>query len=347
VFLASPSDVTEERDRARKVIEELPHRPAFVGRVTLRAVSWDDARAPVPMRAADPPQASLMKDLPPPSACDLTFVILWSRMGTALSPDFARDSGRAYASGTEWEYWNAREAKPEDVYVYRRTAPPPTGAAAHADEARRQLEALELFLHNFRNADGSYSGGLNTYADEADFELQFRLHLERLVSRKLDQTHAARTATARAETEEVKRTAARTRYKALFGVLAVGALVAIAAWMTRPKPQVSLTGVQALLRDDERSPLMLEARYRASMVASDQEAFLQLDDEESFSAPLYQIKLAEKEQVQAIFVPAGSLNGLRRGVERWQGWARIVVLEGGEETNATSAVLPIKAELEK
>jgi len=87
IFLSSPGDVADERTYARQIIdEELAKKPAFRGKFTFDAVSWDDPNAPVPLEATITPQAEVNRQLPRPSACGI--VILWARMGTSLPKEF-------------------------------------------------------------------------------------------------------------------------------------------------------------------------------------------------------------------------------------------------------------------
>jgi hypothetical protein len=139
VFLSSPGDVADERGLARRVLkDELPYDPLLQGRVTFEVISWDDPTARIPLLANLTPQESVNRGMPKPSACDVVVVILWSRMGTPLSPEIRRTVpvpslegtpwADCYLSGTEWEYEDAlastNDPKPATL-VYRRTEDPP------------------------------------------------------------------------------------------------------------------------------------------------------------------------------------------------------------------------------
>src|SRR5688572_5239685 len=111
VFVSSPGDVADERAIARHVIESvLPQRPALKGRVYLKVVAWDHPEGGVAMAAGLTPQEVVNRGLAKPSDCDLTIVILWSRMGTPLPIEYRKDDGSPYLSGTEWEYEDALKA---------------------------------------------------------------------------------------------------------------------------------------------------------------------------------------------------------------------------------------------
>ena len=74
--------------------------------------------APAQMDARFTPQQAVDRSLPTPADCDLTIVLLWSRMGTPLTE--TRADGTPYLSGTEWEFETALAAN-KAVYLYRRS----------------------------------------------------------------------------------------------------------------------------------------------------------------------------------------------------------------------------------
>jgi hypothetical protein len=123
IFLSSPGDVAEERELARRLLkDELPYDPLLRGRITFDVFSWDDPAAGVPLLATMTPQEAVNR-VDRPAYCDITAVILWSRLGSPLRTDaFRKPSGEPYWSGTEWEYEDAHAAGRE-VLVYRRTEP--------------------------------------------------------------------------------------------------------------------------------------------------------------------------------------------------------------------------------
>jgi hypothetical protein len=123
IFISSPGDVGDERKAAREIIESLPRDPAYRGKITSEAIAYDDPDAPSPMPAGITPQLGVNYYKGPASACDLTIVILWSRLGTPVSADCLRSDGSRYESGTVSEYENALAAGKE-VWVFRRTEKP-------------------------------------------------------------------------------------------------------------------------------------------------------------------------------------------------------------------------------
>lgn len=108
IFFSSPRDASEDckvaLDAVRSVQAEFPD-------TWLYPYAWDSDSNDYPLLATRSPQASVNEAVPTPSQCDIVVVILWSRIGTPLRlQEFRKDDGSAYASGTEWEFEDARRA---------------------------------------------------------------------------------------------------------------------------------------------------------------------------------------------------------------------------------------------
>jgi len=180
IFLASPGDVAEERKLAHQVIDALPYDPALRGKITVEIVAWD--KFGPPMQAGLTPQEAINQGMSTPSQCDIVLVILWSRIGTALPPDYAKPDDSPYLSGTEWEYWDALNAyqiqgKPI-VLVYRRSEKLLIDPdAPDAEEKFQQRKKLNAFFDGCKNPDGSHRDGLNDYDTPAQFKELLARHL--------------------------------------------------------------------------------------------------------------------------------------------------------------------------
>ncbi|MFN8420593.1 MAG: SUMF1/EgtB/PvdO family nonheme iron enzyme [Anaerolineae bacterium] len=192
IFLSSPGDVGEERTAAIKVIEELCFDPLLRGQVTLEAVAWDRKGASVPLVANVTPQEAINQGLAKPSQCDIVIVIFWSRMGTPLPPEYAKQDGSRYLSGTEWEYEEAVNAAKQNsgkpsVLVYRRTEEP---VISLRDPLRghkiEQWERVEDFFSRFYNPDGSIRQGYHQYEKPVEFSELLELHLKTLIQRQFN-----------------------------------------------------------------------------------------------------------------------------------------------------------------
>ena len=186
VFVSSPGDVGDERRRAHAVLLRVPEALGAAGRLEIEPVQWDDKVTPVPLEAGRSPQASVDDYKPLPSECDLTIVVLSTRLGSpAVRPD-----GTRIASGTVAEFESAlRAGKP--VFVYRsQQALSVLATEPRADQDARveQFRAVAAFFDaHFRNAAGELTGGYNDYEDAEAFEQLLAKHVQAFAQRKLDE----------------------------------------------------------------------------------------------------------------------------------------------------------------
>ena len=97
IFISSPGDVVEERELARKVIEQLRRR--YSGRLDLKAVLWEDMPLEADISFTEGIDLVLSD-----SGIDIAVFILWSRLGSPTGAFFARPDGSEYRSGTEREF---------------------------------------------------------------------------------------------------------------------------------------------------------------------------------------------------------------------------------------------------
>jgi hypothetical protein len=189
VFLSSPGDVAEERRLAREVMSELERSHLLRGRIRFDVVAWDDAYAATPMDAGQSPQESVNRFAGRPADCDLTILIIWSRLGTPL-PASLRHELEGTETGSTWEFHDAvRHGRP--VFVYRRTETPEAGADdPDREQRRRQLLDVDRFFASLKNADGSIRSGTNEYREPLAFRQMLRQHLEAFISERLSRDDA-------------------------------------------------------------------------------------------------------------------------------------------------------------
>lgn len=201
IFISSPGDVVAERDLARKLVQALPRTAPYRGKITTDAIAYDDPDAPSPMPAGINPQVAVDRYKGPAGQCDLTVVILWSRLGTPVSAEIVRRDGSRYESGTVSEYENALAAG-KDVWLFRRTEKPrfdiDLDDAAIA-ELKAQYRAVDHFIARLTNADGSAAGGRHEYATPQEFESLLRKLLEAYFTARLDNLATAAGAPAGAQ----------------------------------------------------------------------------------------------------------------------------------------------------
>ncbi|MBL8659397.1 MAG: hypothetical protein JNM75_06535 [Rhodospirillales bacterium] len=203
IFLSSPGDVATERDLARALIKDvLPVEPFIRNKTAFDVISWDDPHASVAMPAHLTPQEAVNRGLPKPCECDIVVVIMWGRMGTPLSPDFKKENGEPYLSGTEWEYENAiaaaRQGGNPIVLLYR-CAQQPVGSFddPELNTKLEQYRKVQGFFARFSNPDGSFGASVHSYATPEQFRDQLYQHLKDIVHRLLEPgTDLAKAATA-------------------------------------------------------------------------------------------------------------------------------------------------------
>lgn len=234
VFLSSPGDLPEERRLARQVMEALGRSHLLRGRIRFEVVAWDDEHAASPMDASEPPQTSVNRYTGRPAECDLTLVILWSRIGTRLPAGLSRPDGSPFESGTVWEYEDAMAAgKP--VFVYRRTEKVQIDIDdPNYAKKRAQYAGVEGFFDRFANPDDSLKAGFNVYATPAEFERILRQHLEAFVSSRLSNATTS-------ETQEVKLDSRAAERLSDRPVIADGTGRSESAEAKRPAPEATNT----------------------------------------------------------------------------------------------------------
>src|SRR5262245_51527092 len=151
VFVSSPGDVGAERGVALAVAERLQFE--FRGQVQLETYLWERSL----LRATDTFQSQIL-DI---QEADLALFILWARMGTPLPLEqFSRSDGSQYASGTEYEFEQARAShdtrRTPEILCYLKTAEVRLSMRDRAlrDEQVAELDKVSSFVDKwFRNAD--------------------------------------------------------------------------------------------------------------------------------------------------------------------------------------------------
>lgn len=98
IFISSPGDVAEERQRAQEVIGQLQAR--YRGRFRLVPVLWED----LPLGAGQSFQEGIDLVVSEGQGIDIAVFILWSRLGSPLGSRILRADGNEYRSGTEREF---------------------------------------------------------------------------------------------------------------------------------------------------------------------------------------------------------------------------------------------------
>jgi formylglycine-generating enzyme required for sulfatase activity len=189
IFLSSPGDVAEERTQARELLLGLERGPFVRGRIHIDVVSWDDPHAPAAMDGRYTPQQAVDRNLPTPDQCELTVVLLWSRMGTPLTE--TRADGTPYLSGTEWELEKALGAgKP--VLLYRRSSKALLDPDdPEVDDKLAQKRRVDTFFAGLKRDDGAMTMAYATYASSEELLTRLRQNVESYLANRLDDATGA------------------------------------------------------------------------------------------------------------------------------------------------------------
>jgi len=188
IFVSSPGDVEEERQRSQRVIEQLAQE--FGNQVSLQPFFWEAE----PLLATD----TFQKQIITPAECDIFLCILWSRLGTRLPPEITRADGSRYDSGTQYEFENAaqgfRDKGSPRMLVYRKLAEPQISLSDRDEVMARlqQKEALDRFIAEwFESPEGEgFVAAFHGFAASDEFEEKLLGHLRKLVVTTLHETHA-------------------------------------------------------------------------------------------------------------------------------------------------------------
>ena len=193
IFISSPGDVSQERERAREVIESLRRR--YARHFTLKPVFWED----LPLE----PDTSFQQGIDlvlSEQGVDIAVFILWTRLGTPLGALIRKPDGSEYRSGTEREFdlmlrarvqTREKEGQPRPsllVYTRRDDASfAETLRAARGTAEQQKLllqkQLVESFLaETFQDQDtGTNIGAYFPFDRPVTFSQRLRVHLQTLL----------------------------------------------------------------------------------------------------------------------------------------------------------------------
>ena len=189
IFISSPGDVAEERERARQVVQGLRRR--YARHFELLPVLWED----MPLGLETGFQEGIDLLLSRDRGVDIAVFILWSRLGSALGGYFQRPDGRTYRSGTERELdmmLQARDAQAglrPHILAYMRQDEATFDESlrgktpAEKEEALRQRKLVASFIEEeFHDAEtGTNIRAYHTYQRPQFFSERLRIHLQEIL----------------------------------------------------------------------------------------------------------------------------------------------------------------------
>ncbi|WP_024335512.1 nSTAND1 domain-containing NTPase [Desulfotignum balticum] len=193
IFISSPGDVQEEREKAREVIRRLQRR--YLGRLELLSLLWED----LPLSADTSFQEGIDWVISHDRGIDIAVFILWSRLGSPLGKRITRTDGSLYRSGTEREFdlmLRARDACLEkegpgrpQILAYFRSDEEGFHRIQRGKSTRdlkqmvEQREQVEHFIQeHFYDADtGTNIRAFHSFDAPATFANRLRVHLQNVL----------------------------------------------------------------------------------------------------------------------------------------------------------------------
>ena len=193
VFISSPGDVLAERSLALSLLTGLSRQFNVRDDVSIKSVAWDDPLAPTPMALGQGAQTAVDVYQGRASECDLTIVMLWSRLGSV--PAETRPDGSHYASGTAYEIESALGAGRE-VWIFRRGQKPQLDIDdPQYPEKLKQYRAVGDYLDSLGRGQAAASASPTVYTTPEDFGQKLEPLLRQFVNLRLrQQADAANTA---------------------------------------------------------------------------------------------------------------------------------------------------------
>jgi len=196
IFISSPSDVEEERNRARQVIDDLKDR--YDPFLQLCPVFWED----LPLESNMPFQQGIDLVLSKDGGVDIAIFILWARIGSPLGKTILKQDGSPYLSGTEREFDLMVQAKEKSggerpsILFYNRKDDGSfverlrsREAPEQAELALQKMQAENFMVEHFRDGEtGVNMRAFHQFDRPVTFTERLYKHLETLLNQMVDGT---------------------------------------------------------------------------------------------------------------------------------------------------------------
>jgi hypothetical protein len=185
VFVGSPGDVEEERERAFQIIERLNRDPLLPEAWRIEGIGWDKNHYPRISWLS--PQEAIHRGIAQPAACDIAVFIFWSRIGTQLpAGSFAPNGAGEQPTGSLWEFHDALEAGQARgwpwVFTYRNMAEPKFDwGRGNAGEFARHIEGVQAFFKGFTNEEGQFEKDYFPYSSLEEFAIRLEADLKAFI----------------------------------------------------------------------------------------------------------------------------------------------------------------------
>ena len=188
IFISSPGDVAEERDKARLVIDQLQR--LYGSRVKLRPVLWEE----LPLQPDASFQDGIDLVLSAEHSIDIAVFVLWSRLGSPLGGANRKPDGSPFLSGTERELFMMLEARKRgggarpQMLVYTRKDDAGFQNRLQSGNSGELLKVVEqrLLLENFirehfHDDQGHNVRAHHTYDKPLTFAGRLKVHLRAIL----------------------------------------------------------------------------------------------------------------------------------------------------------------------
>jgi formylglycine-generating enzyme required for sulfatase activity len=199
IFISSPGDVQEERNRAKAVVEQL--RRSFAGRLELEAVLWEELGLEAGMSFQQGIDLVLSK-----KGIDIAVFILWSRLGSPTGPLMVGNDMKEFRSGTEREWQLMLQAREKcqqnglplrpSIFVYTRRDDESFEERLRgksddekAKELSQKLAITSFIREEFKDSDtGVNLRAYHGFDHPTKFAQQLRIHLTEHLERTYGET---------------------------------------------------------------------------------------------------------------------------------------------------------------
>jgi AAA ATPase domain len=212
IFVSSPEDVQKERSLVERAIRAVAGE--FNVPITVTYSNWLRAHSPLDRSMAQSANGSddgrswlcpcfweyreteldqeYREQIPNTGSYDLVISIIWSRLGTRLSPAFVMPDGSQAKAASEYEIgWvldqmNRTPGFPE-LRVYRNGASPPAPLQPikQREAFFREWDAVQEFFTTWEKQK-TFAEACSHYSDLQEFENLFRTHFRDFLARQLE-----------------------------------------------------------------------------------------------------------------------------------------------------------------
>jgi hypothetical protein len=169
VFISSPGDVEEERNRCAAIIKEVAEEVR--DHLAINVLRWEDG-----VYSAH----ETFQDQISTSGIDVLVCILWSRLGTPLGAKFKREDGTS-RTGTEFEYEAALAAAKTSgkpfILAYVKKKPIAYKEASARQDMAAHDAVKDFSKRHFLDAEGHFVGAHTNFMEADDFANAFKRDL--------------------------------------------------------------------------------------------------------------------------------------------------------------------------